>query len=441
MIARSTATMGDRHLAILADRGPGIRVASGGYGSGKTSLGVAWMVDLGLRMGHAGPILGTEPSYPMVRDVMERTTMECLDRWRLPYRHWKADHIFEIGRAKRWEFWCRSLDKPRSVEGINAIGLWADEWELCDPEALVPALQRVRAGTALESLLTGTPEGYGAAYDLILAKPSPTTRAYVIRTSDNPFLPPSYVDESKTRLGTDEAISEKLDGIRTAKGGRVYTRFDRRRHCGAPVVKRGKIVIGCDFNVRFSHWVVAEVDEVRKVCHVVGEVIKEGGTTTDEHAERMATWIAGHILRTTGRVVTREEVFRMKIPAYIDASGTSLHTTSSLSDVHLLLQAGFVPMHGTRNPPIKDRVNTVNVLFRDGRVSVDMDRAPVLVRGLETQAYDKAGEPEKRPGTNLDHGLDALGYLLHTQWPVYAPKPNLTVQPSAGRDEWGPLGP
>ena len=280
--------MGDRHLAVLADRGPGIRVVSGGYGSGKTSLGVAWMVDLGLRHGEYGPILGTEPSYPMVRDVMERSTMRYLDEWRLPYRHWKSDHIFEIGRAQRFEFWCRSLDKPRAVEGINAIGLWADEWELCDTEALVPALQRVRAGTALETLLTGTPEGYGPAYDLILAKPSPTTRAYVIRTSDNPFLPPSYVEESKTRLGTDEAISEKLDGIRTARGGRVYSRFDRRIHCaGAPVVTpgRGRLVVGCDFNVRDAQWVVCEVDDDRSKAG-----LPLMSTPNERHVGSWRTW-------------------------------------------------------------------------------------------------------------------------------------------------------
>ena len=85
---RASVALGDKHLAVLADRGPGIRVVSGGYGSGKTSLGVAWMVDLGLRNGQHGPILGTEPSYPMVRDVMERSTMRYLDDWRLPYRHW-----------------------------------------------------------------------------------------------------------------------------------------------------------------------------------------------------------------------------------------------------------------------------------------------------------------------------------------------------------------
>ena len=439
MTIRGVAQFGDRHLAVLADRGPGIRVVSGGYGSGKTSLGVAFCVDLGLRAGEHGPILCTEPSYPMVRDVMERSIMENLDRWAVPWRHWKQSHIFEIGRTKRFELWCRSLDRPRSTEGINAIGAWIDEWELCDPEALVPAMSRVRVGDALEIMATGTPEGYGPAYDLILAKPSPTTRAYVIRTTDNPFLPQSYVDESRARLGTAEAISEKLEGVRTARGGRVYGRFDRRVHCASPAVKpgSGRIMIGCDFNVRFMHWVVCEIDEDRRVAHVVGEVIREGGTTTDEHAERVADWIARYIERTRGRRLSRSEIHGMKIPAYVDASGTALRSTSSLSDVHLLLQAGFRPVHGRANPPVVDRVNTLNVLFRDRRVTVDADAAPVLCKALETQALDKHGEPEKRG--DIDHGIDALGYLCHWQWPVHRPRANLTTSTTT-TDEWGIVG-
>ena len=436
MIQRGQAAFGERHLEVLADRGPGIRAVSGGYGSGKTSLGVGFMLDVGLRAGQDGPVLGTEPSYRSVADVMERSTMRYLDEWRVPYRHWKADHIFEIGRRKKFEFWCRSLDKPRSVEGINAVALWSDEWELCDVEALVPAMQRVRSGTALEILLTGTPEGYGPAYDLVLAKPSPTTRQYVIRTRDNPFLPPSYEEESRRRMGDDNTAMEKLDGIRTAKGGRVYSRFDRRTHCVSPVVKAGSIQIACDFNVRYMHWLVLEVDLTGRVAHVVGEVIKEGGTTTDEHAERTQEWIAKYLTRTRGRRFTGDDVRSMKIKAFCDASGTSLRSVSALSDVHLLLQAGFRPQHGAANPRIVDRVNTLQVLFRDRRVTIDADAAPVLVRALETQSLDDNGEPDKR--NNIDHGIDALGYLAHWQWPVHMPRANAPAK-GLDSDDYGPV--
>jgi hypothetical protein len=429
---------------VLADRGPGVRVVSGGYGSGKTSLGVAFLLDLGMRAGQDGPILGCEPTYPMVRDVMERSISENLDRWGVPYKHWKQAHVFEVGRARKFEVWCRSLDRPRSTEGINAIGAWIDEWELCDVEALVPALQRVRVGGALETLLTGTPEGFGPAYDLILAKPAPSTRAYIIRTSDNPFLPSSYIEDSRARLGTDEAISEKLEGVRTARGGRVYARFSRQTHAVAPhVVKpgRGRIAIGCDFNVRNMQWVIAEIDDERRVAHVVGEVIKDGGTTTDEHAERVAAWIGRYLERTRGRRYSRDEIAKMRISAYVDASGTALKSTSSLSDVHLLLQAGFRPVHGTRNPAVKDRVNTLNVLFRDRRVTVDGEACPTLIKALETQAYDRSGEPEKKAGDkDQSHIVDALGYLAHWQWPVQRPGGASVAMSSHATDEWGIVG-
>jgi hypothetical protein len=442
--SRGVAQFGQRHLQVLADRGPGVRVVSGGYGSGKTSLGVAFLLDLGLREGHAGPILGCEPTYPMVRDVMERSIAENLDRWGVPYRHWKQAHIFEIGRARKFEVWCRSLDRPRSTEGINAIGAWIDEWELCDVEALVPAMQRVRVGGALETLLTGTPEGFGPAYDLILARPAPTTRAYIIRTSDNPFLPASYIEDSRARLGTDEAISEKLEGVRTARGGRVYSRFVRQTHAVAPyAVKPGaRIAIGCDFNVRNMQWLIAEIDDEKRVAHVVGEVIKDGGTTTDEHAERVAAWIGRYLERTRGRRYSRDEIAKMRISAYVDASGTALKSTSSLSDVHLLLQAGFRPIHGNRNPAVKDRVNTLNVLFRDRRLTVDGDACPTLIKALETQAYDKAGEPEKKSGDkDQSHIVDALGYLAHWQWPVHRQSgTTTTIATSHATDEWGIVG-
>jgi hypothetical protein len=432
-VKRGTATFGKRHLEVLADRAPGIRVVSGGYGSGKTSVGVGFLVDLGLRHGHEGPILATEPTYRSVVDVMETSIMRYCDLWGLPYRRWVSDHIIEIGKTRRFEVWCRSLDKPRAVEGINAIGLWSDEWELCDPEALIPAMQRVRVGEALEILLTGTPEGYGPAWEAVLANPSPTTRQYVIRTQDNPFLPDSYVAESASRLGTDEAVKEKLEGIRTARGGRVYSRFDRKIN-GVPAVKGGRIVIGCDFNVRNMQWVVCEIDDVNRKIHVVGEVIKEGGTTTDEHAERTAQVI----MRRLGR--SREDVHRMRIRAYPDASGQSLHTTSTLSDVHLLLQAGFRPDPPTRNPPIMERVNTVNVLFRDRRLSVDVDACPMLARALETQALDRNGEPEKKTGSlDVSHILDALGYVCHRLYPVQRRPGGEAVQTAIAHDEWGPV--
>ena len=40
----------------------------------------------------------------------------------------------------------------------------------------------------------------------------------------------------------------------------------------------------------------------------------------------------------------------------------------------------------------------------------------IMVEGLEKQAYDKNGEPDKTSG--LDHVNDAAGYAVFYKWPV-----------------------
>jgi hypothetical protein len=434
-IQRGAATLLPHQLALVGDRTSRIKVLQGGYRSGKTVAGVAAVVDMAFRSG-GFPILVVEPTYRMVVDVFVATAKRMLDAWRLPYVWHKTDKILTIGRRKQVEILCRSADEPRSLEGITAGGLLVDEWELCDVEALTTAMARVSMGPCQQIVLTGTPEGYGPAYEMILAKPSPDVRQWSVTSSANSYLSSTYVESMRQRMD-DSTASEKLDGVRTAKGGRVYGRFDRRVHCVSPVVVKGTIQIACDFNVRYMHWIVVETDQSQRTTHVVGEVIKEGGTTTDEHAERVAQWIAQYLTRTRGRHYTRDDVYQMRLQAYVDASGTALRSTSTKSDVALLTQAGFRPVHGNANPAVKDRVNTLNVLFRDRRVTVDAAAAPVLTRALETQALDKHGDPDKRG--DIDHGIDALGYLCHWQWPVHRPRANQTTPGDALTDEWGRL--
>lgn len=434
-IQRGAATLLPHQLALVGDRTSRIKVLQGGYRSGKTVAGVAAVVDMAFRSG-GFPILVVEPTYRMVVDVFVATAKRMLDAWRLPYVWHKTDKILTIGRRKQVEILCRSADEPRSLEGITAGGLLVDEWELCDVEALTTAMARVSMGPCQQIVLTGTPEGYGPAYEMILAKPSPDVRQWSVTSSANSYLSSTYVESMRQRMD-DSTASEKLDGVRTAKGGRVYGRFDRRVHCVSPVVVKGTIQIACDFNVRYMHWIVCETDQSQRTTHVVGEVIKEGGTTTDEHAERVAQWIAQYLTRTRGRHYTRDDVYQMRLQAYVDASGTALRSTSTKSDVALLTQAGFRPVHGNANPPVKDRVNTLNVLFRDRRVTVDASAAPVLTRALETQALDKHGDPDKRG--DIDHGIDALGYLCHWQWPVHRPRANQTTPGDSLTDEWGRL--
>jgi hypothetical protein len=105
---------------------------------------------------------------------------------------------------------------------------------------------------------------------------------------------------------------------------------------------------------------------------------------------------------------------------YPDASGNSRKSNNaSISDIALLQQAGFTVLNNPANPAVKDRVLSVNRMIHAGgkrRLKVNADTCPSFVEGLEKQAYDKNGEPDKTSG--LDHTNDAGGYFICYRFPV-----------------------
>lgn len=422
-VRRGAAPLLPHQLEVVADRTSKIRVVQGGYRSGKTVTGIACVVDMGLRSeGH--PILVVEPTYRLILDVFIRSAAQFLTAWKIPWRYHKSDKILSVGRRLQFDVLCRSADQPRSLEGLTVGGLLVDEWELCDLEALQVAFARVSVGPCQQKVLTGTPEGYGLAYDWLLSKPSARLaedgiRVWTIDSSKNTTLSKDYVSDMRKRMD-DDVAGEKLDGVRRAKGGRVYSRFDRQRHTRDPCVLPGKgeVQVFADFNRNPMVWLLAEVDTPRKCIHVVGEFIGKvaEGTDTASQAEKMKPYIADYLKRTRRRHYSIDDVTDMGIQVFCDASGIQKTTTTHLTNVSLLKQAGFKPRHGMKNPPVDDRINTVQVLLRDRRLTVDAGAAPTLVTSLERQAWVNE-QPDKTGG--IDHPVDGLGYGCFWQFPVW----------------------
>ncbi len=412
-VRRGNAELLPHQLELVADRTSKIRVMQGGYRSGKTVTGVAAVIDMGFRS-EGAPILAIEPTYRMVVDVFVASAMRMLDVWGLPWRYHKSDRVLTIGRGRTFDVLCRSADNPRSLEGLTVGGLLVDEWELCEREALQVAMARVSVGPCQQIVLTGTPEGYGPCYDLVLAAPKPSTRVWVVRTRANTMLRADYVADMEGRLDADEA-GEKLEGQRRAKGGRVYSRFSRDVHGRNPCVGVAELQVWADFNVGKMHWVVAEVEPARQSAHIVGEFV---GTNTDtaRQAEEIKRYLAAYLTRTRRRHITADDVRAMRIKVFCDASGTQRTSVTPLTHVALLQQAGFEPRHGLANPLIDDRVNTVQIMLRDRRLTIDPQGAPQTCMMFERQAYVN-GQPDKAGG--LDAAADAVGYGCFWQFPVW----------------------
>ncbi|HAH2544899.1 TPA: terminase [Escherichia coli] len=80
------------------------------------------------------------------------------------------------------------------------------------------------------------------------------------------------------------------------------------------------------------------------------------------------------------------------------------------------------------NPPVKDRVNSMNAMFCNAngerRYKVNVKRCPVYAESLEQQVWDDKGEPDKKSGN--DHPNDAGGYFIVKQFPIVKPTGRVT---------------
>jgi len=199
--------------------------------------------------------------------------------------------------------------------------------------------------------------------------------------------------------------------------GSIYAEFDRHANgCATTIQISEPLHIGMDFNVGQMAAAVF--------------VLRDG----DPHAVDELTGI----LDTPAMIATIKARYQgHAIFVYPDASGGGRRSNNaSESDIALLRAAGFTVLAPAANPPVKNRILSVNQLIcAEGepvgnilglemrgdkvihrRLRVNQDRCPGLVEALEKQAYDKNGEPDKSSG--LDHINDACGYFVHYRYPV-----------------------
>lgn len=413
--------------------------AHGGRGSGKSHEFATMVVE--------AHILDPHTSTVCVREVQKSLSQSVKRLIELKIEALGVGHLFDVleteirnrkgtGKIIFAGMQNHTADSIKSLEGYDRA--WVEEAQSLSQRSLDLLRPTIRKPGS-ELWFTWNPTHPNDPIDVLLrtGKRPPDSIVVEVNWQDNPWFPGVLRKEKDfDRANDPEKYAHVWEGAYYVVGGRIYQRFKREYHCAAPWAVqpgKGRIAIGCDFNVGHMAWIVAEIDDATRQAHIVGEVIKEGGTTTDEHAERTAKWIAQYLTRTRGRPYSRDDVYRMKCAAYIDASGKARDSTSTLSDVHLLTQAGFRVVHGKSNPPVMDRVATVNVLLRDRRLTID-PACVELTRGLEMQAIDKHGEPDKAGGH--DHVLDALGYLCHWQWPVQR-RAGDAPRSEALTDEWG----
>ena len=379
-----------------------------GFGAGKTYALVSKSFMLAaMNVGHISAVF--EPTSPMLRDILMRTMNDLLEEWEIPYTFRASplpEYVLSFQEGSH-TILLRTILTYQRLRGQNLCAVGFDEADTVPKrdaeQAMNMALARLRSGNIQQFYATTTPEGHSWAFETFEKNAKEDTRLIKAKTSDNPYLPEGFID-SLLENYPPQLIQAYLNGNFTnLTTGAVYSRFDRNKHLIDNIpfdIKMETLLIGIDFNVMNCNAVVAVKDRDKLI--VIDEVTKQNDT--DALAQEI-----------------KRRYPNNKILVYPDASGAARSTiNASKTDIAILQSYNFTSMALRSNPPIKDRVQTLQALLENskGRVRLAIYAScRRLIECLELQSYDeKSGDPDKQNG--YDHLNDALGYLVYREFSI-----------------------
>ncbi|PIK75554.1 terminase large subunit domain-containing protein [Pseudomonas sp. 382] len=396
-----------------------------GFGSGKTWVGCAGIC----KHVWEWPRINSgyfAPTYPQIRDIFFPTIEEVAFDWGLKVKTKESDKEVEFysGGQYRSTTICRSMEKPQTIVGFKIGHGLVDELDVLPKLKAEHAWRKIiaRMRYSVPGLKNGvdvttTPEGFKFVFQQFVKqlreKPALNEMYGLVQAStfDNELnLPPDYIPSLKESY-PEQLIMAYLNGqFVNLTSGTIYTAYDRKLNGSKETIQPGEaLFIGMDFNVGKMSAII----HVKRLGlpHAVDEIINGYDTPDMIRQIKERYWLFdGTDYRNT-----------RQIRVYPDASGGSRKSVkASETDISLLKQAGFMVSAPGANPPVKDRINSMNAMFCNAagkrRYRINADKCPTYADDLEQQIWDPNGEPDKKQGN--DHRPDAGGYFIHKEYPI-----------------------
>ncbi len=389
-----------------------------GFGAGKT-----WAISAGAckhywehPKAHRGYFA---PTYPQIRDIYFPTIEEVAHDWglRVKIAEVNKEVHFYSGRQYRGTTICRSMEKPESIVGFKIARADVDELDTLPIRKAEHAWRKILARLRLKfdgqngADVATTPEGFRFTWQqwvkAVREKPELKGLYGLVQAStyDNELnLPDDYIPGLLASY-PPQLIQAYLNGeFVNLTAGTIYHAYDRKLNASSETLRDGEpVFVGMDFNVGK----MAAIIHVKRdgQPHAVVEIINAYDTPD--------------MIR-----ILKERLGERQIRVYPDASGASRKSVNaSTTDIQLLKSAGFIVIAPPANPPVKDRINSMNAMFCNAegerRYRVNADLCPTYAENLEQQVWADNGEPDKTAGN--DHTNDAGGYFIHKEYPLVKP--------------------
>jgi len=403
LVDRIKADLHPGQRAFVEDQSTQIIGLSAGYGAGKTRALCAKTLTLAIaNQGFVGCVM--EPTGPLIRDIWQNDFEQFLEQYDIPYTFRASplpEYVLHLPSGDT-KILCRSFENWSRIIGLNLAWVLADEIDTVTPsiaeKAFPKILGRLRSGNVRQFGAASTPEGFRWMWNTFgseEAQQREDRKLIRMRSADNPHLPQDFIERLQANYDPS-LLQAYLEGqFCNLTTGQVYDRFDRAKHVttNVPDVNDEPLRVGVDFNIGNMSAVIGV--RLGNSLLLIDEI--SGAHDTDAMAQEIQR-------RADGR----------QVYIYPDASGGNRSTNASRTDIQILESYGFSNQSPKANPPVRDRVASVQALLENGKGEVRLQVAANCKRTiecLELQSYTEAGDPDKDAG--YDHMNDALGYLVY----------------------------
>lgn len=362
-----------------------------GFGSGKSFIGAIKSCKKLLEYKcNVGYYL---PTYQLIKDIAFKNFTNTFLEFGIPFKLNETDKNFITPYGI---VYMRSMDNPTNIVGYETGYALIDEADILPTDKMNKAYKAIVArnrsvlpkGCINATDMVSTPEGFKFLYDYYVKNGNKRRILIQANTLDNPYLPQSYIDNLYDTYPKEQLEAYMRGQFVNLTSGTVYRNFDRKVNIDNSLKQSDILYCGMDFNITNMACTVSVKEN--NIRYTVDEIVDVYDTNemVSELKRRYPT---------------------KRIIIYPDAAGGA-RNTSGKSDHDILRKAGFKVVAPKKNPPVRDRINSVNKTFQETTTFVNSEKCPSLVEALEKQAYNKNGEPDKQSG--LDHILDAYGYEI-----------------------------
>ncbi|ODT85643.1 MAG: hypothetical protein ABS78_19460 [Phenylobacterium sp. SCN 70-31] len=300
------------------------------------------------------------------------------------------------------------FDEPESIRGQHVHGIVIDEAQECPNEVFQEIILPTTTQNDATINVIGTPKGPDEDklfYTLWKQGQEEKSLWKVLnRTIKDTGEYPANWEMVLATTEERRIQQEYYCSFDAAVNNRIYHTFDNETHI-KPLRRRdgATIYVGMDFNVSMMPAVIGQKHE--HTLEIFDEIVRHN-VTTQQLAEEIKAKYGTH-----------------NVVICPDASGAHRTTQTYNTNHSILQQAGFKILSPKKNPLVKHRLMSVNVLFKDAsnpprhRLFID-PKCENLINTLRFHTYtDGTREiPDKKGG--YDHCGDALGYLVWQTFPI-----------------------